>query len=343
MLLAEELEKACAIDTAFVVLNSHERCTLAYPIIHCAPAQLLESCLAHSGNQPAALLIHVSGYGYSVDGAPTLLAEALARVQADGRFSIGAYFHELFATGMPWKSAFWYTRRQQKAVRRIAELCNLVVTNTSYHANWLERETTRQSAVSIQLLPVFSTAGEIQSPIPVAQRQPVIAVFGLPESRRRAYTDLAALGDMSSLLGIKEILDIGAESDTPSQVNGIPVRRKGAQGVSELARELSLATYGFLPYAAMYLAKSSTFAAYCAQGAVPVIATPFAGEVDGLKDGVHLLSPKTASAARVCGLDHCSRAAWEWYSEHRIHVHAAAYARWLNQFAAQQEREQRTI
>jgi hypothetical protein len=340
VLLAEELRVAFEIETAFVVLNSDEKCSLPFPVIHCAQSQLLDSCLAPSGTLPAALLVHVSGYGFSPDGAPALLAEALARVKADGRFSIAAYFHELFAKGMPWQSAFWHSTRQQKAVRRIAELCDLVVTNTSYHANWLERETTRRSSAPIQLMPVFSAAGEAPSPAPVSGRDPTMVVFGLPASRQRAYSHLASEATILSELGVKTIVDIGAESAVPSEVNGIPVRCRGALAISELASELSRAKFGFLPHAAAYLAKSSIFAAYCAHGTIPVIATPFDGEVDGLKDGVHLISPKTVSTVKATGLDRCSQAAWQWYSQHRVHAHAATYARWLDQPAVLREQNQ---
>lgn len=330
VLLAERLRSTFRIESAFIVLNSEERCSVAYPVIYCKPAQLLDSCLSLSGKLPAALLVHVSGYGYSADGAPRLLGEALARVKSDGRFQIGAYFHELFATGKPWESAFWYSRLQKKAAYGIAESCDLLVTNTSYHANWLTRETTKRSGAPVQLLPVFSAAGEAQSPIPASQRKPTMVVFGLPASRLRAYSKLASIAGILGKLGINEIVDIGAEAAVPSALNGVPVRPRGALGVAELGDEFSQAKFGFLPHDAMYLAKSSIFAAYCAQGTIPVIATSFEGEVDGLTDGVHLLSPKTADEARASGLDGCSGAAWRWYSEHRIQAHAATYAGWMD-------------
>ena len=343
VLLAEELKSAFEIETAFVVLNSNERCSLPYPVIHSAPAQLLESCLTHCGNLPAALLIHVSGYGYSRDGAPSLLAEAVAAVRGDGRFSIAAYFHELFARGMPWQSAFWHSIRQQKAIRRIAESCDLVVTNTSDYANWLERETTRRSSAPIRLMPVFSAAGESQSPAPSSERDPTMVVFGLPASRQRAYRRLLSEAGILKALGIEAIVDIGAESVAPAEVSGIPVSCRGALAIADLAGELSRARFGFLPHAATYLAKSSIFAAYCAQGTVPVISAPFDGEVDGLKDGVQLISPKTTDAAIASGLDRCSRAAWQWYYQHRIRAHAATYALWLNQPSMPHQQKQAAI
>lgn len=330
VLLARELKTAFGIDAAFVVLNSDERCDLPYPMIHCQPGSLLNACLSLGQSQPGAVLVHVSGYGYAADGAPTRLAEALAKLKTSGQFRIAAYFHELFATGMPWKSAFWYSRRQRKAVHRIAEECNLLVTNLGRHAKWLGGQPIRRSDTPVQLLPVFSIGGETQDPIPIAQREPAMAVFGLFASRQRAYRELSFLGGMLMRLGIKEIVDIGPESRVPHELNGVPVRRMGVLAPRDLGSQLSKTRFGFLSYPSLAIAKSSIFAAYCAQGTIPVIAKHFHGEVDGLRDGVHLLSPQTVKAAQAPGLEHCSLAAWQWYQGHRLHVHAATYARWLD-------------
>ena len=330
IMLAQELKAAFGIDTAFVVLNSNEACDLPYPVIYSAPAQLLEVCLSLSGGQPGAMLVHLSGYGYSADGAPTLVAEALADVRADRRFRIAVYFHELFATGMPWRSAFWYSRRQKRAVRGIAEECDLLVTNSRYHADWLEREPVRQSAAPIQLLPVFSAVGEAPAPAPLAQREPAMAVFGLAATRQNAYKKLASLAGMLHDLGIEKILDIGPESAAPAELNGIPVRRAGALDAPDLADLLSHSIFGFVPHDPPSLAKSSICAGYCAHGTIPVLASTFPGEMDGLKDGVHMISPQTVKAAVTLGLEECSNAAWRWYQGHRLHDHAAIYARWLS-------------
>jgi hypothetical protein len=329
IMLAQELKAAFGIDTAFVVLNSNEACSLPYSIIYRPPAQLLETCLSLVEGRPGAILVHLSGYGYSADGAPTLLADALANVRTDGRFRIAVYFHELFATGMPWRSAFWHSRRQRNAVRRIAEGCDLLVTSSRYHADWLEREPMRQSAAPIQLLPVFSAVGETAAPTPVPQREPAIAVFGLAGTRRNAYKKMASQAGMLHDLGIKEILDIGPEFDAPRELNGIPVRRAGTLAAPELADLLSHSIFGFAPHDPPSLAKSSVSAAYCAHGTIPVLASTFPGEIDGLADGVNILSPRTAKAARESGLERCSGAAWRWYSEHNVRTHASRYAAWL--------------
>ncbi len=327
--LAQELKTAFAIDSAFVVLNSDEVCDLPYPVIYCAPARLLEACVSLNGGGPGSILVHLSGYGYSADGAPTLVAEALADVRADRRFRISVYFHELFATGMPWRSAFWHSRQQRNAVRRIAGECDLLVTSSRYHADWLEREPVRRSTMPIQLLPVFSNVGEARDLTPVAQRKPAMAVFGLAATRQNAYKKLASLAGMLHDLGIEKILDIGPESAAPAELNGIPVGHAGVLAAKDLACQLSQTMLGFLPHDPLSLAKSGILAGYCAQGTIPVLASAFPGEIDGLEDGVNILSPRTAKTARESGLERCSSAAWRWYSEHNLRTHASRYAVWL--------------
>jgi hypothetical protein len=337
VLLAAELENAYGIGSAFVVLNSDERNSVPWPVIYCAPAQLLASCIELIEGRESAILVHVSGYGYSADGAPKLLADALDEVKKDGRFRIATYFHEISASGPPWTSAFWHARRQKAAIRRIAEASGLVVTNIGAHATWLRREASGGAAHSVKQLPVFSVAGEVSRPVPQSQRRPVMAVFGLPATRKKSYQELAALPDLLKSLGIEEILDIGTVAEAPAVVNGVTVRPRGKVSVEELAEELSRVKCGFLSYNTICLAKSSIFATYCAQGAVPVIAESFDGEIDGLKDGVQLLSPRTV---RDADLDRCSLEAWQWYAEHGVHVHAETYAQWMKTSAQAQKLEQ---
>jgi len=326
LLLAGELRTAFGIKTAIAVLNSNQRCDIELPIAYCAPAELLEACLSLSKNRPGHLLVHLSGYGYSADGAPILLAEALERVKADGRFRIAVFFHELYASGKPWTSAFWYAQRQKRAYRRIAQACHLPVTNARVFAGWLER----QIATPIQCMPVFSQVGEAERHAPFAGRDRVMAVFGLAATRQRVYAELNSSGDPLERLGVEAILDIGPPCQAPREVKGVPVRPMGVLAVAEIDRLLTQTAFGYLAYPPNCLAKSGVFAAYSAHGVVPVIARQFREEFDGLRDGVHVLSPQTIPLLAPDGFEACSHAVWRWYAAHSLHHHAAIYERWLN-------------
>ena len=327
--IAGEMEAKYGIRSAFAIVNSDLPCEVPYRIVYRRQSELLEACRSLSEGRPATLLVHLSGYGFSRDGAPAELAGALANVRKSGEFQIAVYFHELFATGMPWRSAFWYTRRQQSTIRRIAQECDLLVTNSEHHARWLEQETVRRSKHPIQILPVLSNAGESSFLTPVDKRRPSLVIFGLAANRRIAYDRLSKLNSLLDDLGIEDVLDIGPPFDAPVAMHGRPIEQMGIIPVSELADRLAHAKFGFVKHPAFTLAKSGIFAAYCAHGVIPLVPDPFPVELDGLKDGLQAISPRTVKEALIAGLQRSSSAAWEWYSRHSLHVHAAAYARLL--------------
>jgi hypothetical protein len=329
LLLAGELDVAFGIKSAIVVVNSNERCEVQLPTVYSSPSALLEDCLTLSNGQPGHLLVHLSGYGYSADGAPILLAHALKDVKTDGRFRIAVFFHELFAGGMPWTSAFWNARRQKRALRAIAEKCDLLATSTHVYQDWLNKKTIRPSAVPIVCLPVFSLVGEAQRRVPFSARDPVMAVFGLAGTRQRAYRELPRQSHTLNLLGVQEILDIGPGCVVPNEVNGIPVKRLGMLSSAVIGRQFLRTAFGYLAYPPNCLGKSGVFAGYCAHGVIPVISQGFCGEMDGLKDGVQVLSPGMVKTIEPAGLENCSLAAWRWYSGHSLNDHASIYYRWL--------------
>ena len=258
--LARELEAEFEISTAFVVLNSTETCNSPFPTVYCKPTQLFEACTSLSKGKPGAVLVHYSGYGYSADGAPFVLAEALQLVRRSAQFRIGVYFHELFATGMPWTSAFWHSHRQRQVALRVAKECDLVATNVNRHSDWLEHKAMQGAATDVQRLPVFSNVGE-SAVIPLmSEKRAVMAVLGLAGTREKSYRRLRQLGAMLNSLGIEEILDVGPEFDVPANVSGIAVRRLGVLSARDLGNLLSKSMFGFVPHSSFSMAKSGIFA-----------------------------------------------------------------------------------
>lgn len=333
VLIANELRSAFGIETGFLVLNSTELANVPFPMECCQPSHLLDRCRKLCSERPSALLVHLSGYGYSADGAPRLLADALEQVQASSRIPIAIYVHELYAKGMPWTKTFWYSRRQRKAVIRVIESADLLVTSTSSRVEWIERVPKRLSHASIRQLPVISGAGETERWPAYAGREPGMIIFGRPGTRLYGYRRLCSAHGMLQRLGVTHILDVGQECDSPKKVGGIPVKRMGPQPEKTLAEMFSRVGFGFVPYPPGELAKSSVFASFSAHGTIPVVLDSFFGEIDGLIDGVHMASPRTARSIRSAGLESCSRAVWAWYDAHRLRVHAELYSEWLRQAA----------
>ena len=78
-----------------------------------AGAAVLERRAATMARQLAAtgataVLLHYVNYGYAPRGCPAWLVRGIARWRsgATGRRLV-TYFHEVYATGPPWRSSFW--------------------------------------------------------------------------------------------------------------------------------------------------------------------------------------------------------------------------------------------
>jgi hypothetical protein len=320
--LAHELKSSFGIETAFVIVNSDERCEgVPYREAYCGASELLAACSLLGGNRRTSVLVHVSGYGYSDDGAPKALADALVKLHDSGRFLIAAYFHELYADGAPWTSAFWYSRSQKRELARIAKTCSLVVTNTSHHASWLREQT----SATLRVMPVFSNIGECETLVPWNERKPALVIYGQSGTREKSYRELQSLGSLIEALNISEIIDVGADANVPSAIGKLQVRRMGRLSSDQVCDLLSSVQFGFAWHPPRHIAKSGVFASLCAFGVVPVLATAFTGEVDGLRDGLQLISA-TALKGNFAA---CSKSAWEWYRIHSRHAHAHMYADWI--------------
>ena len=67
-----------------------------------------------------AVVLHFSGYGYQKRGVPLWLVQGLQIwSRRAGRVPLLTIFHELYATGRPWQSAFWLSPLQKQIARSI--------------------------------------------------------------------------------------------------------------------------------------------------------------------------------------------------------------------------------
>lgn len=324
--LADQLLADHAIETRYAVLGS---AIAADDAVCGVTLEHLPGLIAElATGRKAGVLLHMSGYGYSADGAPTRLAQQWLAIDAGKQYKTAVYFHELFAMGPPWRKHFWYSWRQRAAMRQFSAHAEMMLTNTGKHAAWLRRKNPDTHSLRLHQMPVFSTIGESLA-YPAAAREPALVILGLPGTRARAYAHLKAHPGLVSLLGIDRVLDVGPEFDAPRQMDGIQVERQGVVPASELAALLRRVRFGFAGLPPNALAKSSVFANYCANGTIAVTTTAFAGELDGLMDGRELLSPGSLNRAASNGWDAMSKAGWSWYQGHRASVHAALYSDWL--------------
>jgi hypothetical protein len=281
--------------------------------------------LAASGTD--LVLVHYVNYAYERRGCPAWLVGGLARWRAGapGRRLVSV-FHEVYASGPPWRSSFWLSPIQRRLAARLLRASDAAVTSLDLYGRMLARWRPRRA---VAVAPVLSTVGEPAAMPPPAERRPrVLLVFGSAGNRCRAYGQLRPfLASASRALKIVEIVDLGPTlADLPAAIDGVPVRALGPLPEEQASAVLSRAFAGFLGYPPPLLGKSSIFAAYCAHGLVPVCAWPRPGRPASPREDAPppCWNPCAAAAAPAEPAALAARAL-DWYHEHDAARQAAWY------------------
>jgi len=290
-------------------------------------ATRLRQAQAAAGAGRLELLLHVSVYEYGNRGLCGWLAEAVhaARHELGASLHLVLMFHELFASGPPWRSAFWLGPVQAAVLRRLARLADGVATNTAHHAAWLVRQGL-QTQQPLALMPVFSSLGEPEARqlAPLAQRRRQCVLLGTEGTRQRAVQALqhrAQARQALQALGALELLEIGpGASVAPRQ----PLfqgawRSLGLCSQPELSQCLAESAFGLIEYPDLHLAKSSVLAAYAAHACAVLNLGRGTRAADGLQPGVHYLAasvpcaPGGGPAAQAV-----AQALHRWYGQHPL-------------------------
>jgi hypothetical protein len=272
------------------------------------------------GQDDTALIVHYANYAYSRRGVPLWLARGLGlwKLGSDRRRLV-TIFHEVEASGPPWRSSFWLQRLQRQVARRVARLSDAAITSLDLYAAVLGRALRRER---LHVRPVFSTVGEPDALPPLAERERRLVVFGGRGARGRAYGPLlpvlaAAVRGLSAV-GVD---DIGPPLESvPPTIAGVPVQRLGLLDPPQVSRRLGRAVAGFVAYPRFFLPKSTIFAAYAAHGLLPVSAWPEKERPGGeLRPGAHFWSPLAEGldgdlkrASEIAGRAHA------WYGGHSL-------------------------
>ncbi|MBU2850417.1 hypothetical protein [Acidithiobacillus ferrivorans] len=272
------------------------------------------------------IVLQMSGYEFSKKGAPLwLLREMEIRRHEIKKF--GVFFHELYAFGPPWKSAFWLSPVQRYVVRYLAEISDFWMTNREGSAQWLRQYAGDKPHA---VLPIFSNIGELQSLSAARKRR--LVVFGTAGLRtvtyRTAGREIFQWAKRQSL----EIHDIGSPV-TDAQVMGdltangvIQHGRLEAGNISDLMRD---ALFGIIAYPVNYIAKSSVFAAYCAHGLCPVVISKRYASSDHLLAKQHYLPGIPTEIVDADKAKYIGKCAWLWYLSHEIACHTASLREFL--------------
>jgi hypothetical protein len=271
-------------------------------------------------DSPLHVVLHFSGYGYGRRGLCEWLADDLAQVRlaAGARMRLVVVFHELFALGPPWRSAFWLTPWQSRVARRLARLSDSLWTNSRHHGGWLHEATGGRTPLRVR--PVFSNVGEPTDAVDWHARVPQAIVFGSAATRARAFRGLRGHAATLARLDIREIVEAGDGDSQAGQAQalGMPMRHLGRLSTGDLGALLAGSRFGVLDYPARHLGKSGVFAAYAAHGCVAVDTDAGEREADGLRAGLHYVDLRTPFDLAQDALAAMATRLHRWYGAHSL-------------------------
>jgi len=278
------------------------------------------------------LLLNFSGYGFQKRGVPTWLLAEMKRLRS--RFKVfGVVFHELYAVGPPWRSAFWLSGIQQRIARDLLDQADFWLTNREIAARWLCSHNARAPH---RVLPVFSNVGEPQ--VLDNERDSSIVVFGTGPIRAQSYAfcdgEIFRFAKRHQL----RIHDIGKPIEDATMANSLSeagVIQHGMLSSEAVSQTLSTARFGAVCYAPEHVGKSGIFAAYSAHGTCPILLWDKVAAHEGMQPNVHYAAGFGALEGHR-SLDPwlIGRAARHWYEPHRIAAHSAVLQSLCNEARA---------
>ncbi|PSR17671.1 hypothetical protein C8255_11455 [filamentous cyanobacterium CCP3] len=342
--LARQLKKDFDINTHFVVGdptwtgNDRLEGFKITKVLARSPESLFNQLAEIYSETP--ILLHYVGYGYAKRGYPNWLVEGLTNWKhRHHQAKLVTMFHEIYASGPIWTSAFWLSELQKRLVRQLLRLSDRVLTSKQLHAEVLQHIIDQQAAfegdkrLPIPILPVFSNVGECKNVLPLNKRDRILVVFGKLDTRLRVYQNCQnELLYTCERFGIRRIVDIGPANGLKSfSTNSIPVEVLGSKSAFEVSKILSSAFAGFIDYPTDFLGKSGIFASYCAHGSLPIVRGPHRLDADGLIVGHHYWHLDfTNLGINVLAAQQIATNAHTWYQAHSLAAHAGQFSVFLS-------------
>ena len=294
--LARQLRQDYDIQTHFIVCDrtwKGEKTLDGFPVSKLSETtgKALVSLL--SKQQIDTVLLQYVGYGYAQRGCPTWLVDGLETWRNNSsQRKLVTMFHEIYASGAIWTSAFWLSQIQKRIANCLVQLSDHIITNRQANAEILSK-IGKVNVNCIEVIPVFSNIGEPQQLVPFAQRKKRLIVFGHANSKLQIYQNyIQHLENICKAFAIEEIYDIGNHTKFNFDlINQFKITETGILSANQIGKILADSLVGFMAFPPLeHLGKSGIFASYCAYGLVPIIPFTNGQNIDGLKANQNYLA-----------------------------------------------------
>jgi len=274
------------------------------------------------------VILHYVNYGYQKRGVPFRLLSILRRLRQQHRGALLTIFHELYASGPPWRSAFWLRPLQihlAKSVARLPDEC--IVSNENF-----VRELRRLVPdARVHLHPVPSGLEEpTLSHDQIANRDPhrwvIVGGTGLSERSVRSF--VSVIREIPDSIAPRELLVLGGHENpvTRSLLVNLAIESDYRPGItaaeaSEILRTCSFTWFNYFhrpDIETSVVLKSSAYASACAHGVIPVFphrGSPISVEGDPLPGPFFVLrGEKQVPTADSRGA--IAQSIYDWYQRH---------------------------
>ena len=281
------------------------------------------------------VILHYVNYGYQARGVPFLLRSFVKRLRQQLRGRWITTFHELYASGPPWKSAFWLRPFQVQIARAMIDASSsCVVSNGPIEAAVHAYDPRKK----IYTVPVMSNFGEPELDDFAARSPKRWVICGGTALIARSLRLFEQLRSLIPPAFAPEHLDIiGGRNDAfiGAAVNRLKrelsVHHNPQVGVELASETLRQSAFGFLDYFGTgkvwpeMVLKSGAFAALCAHGVIPIVShreESIAIDGDALP-GPFYLAPNALEFPRPDELPAVQRRCFDWYRAHASSRQAA--------------------
>jgi hypothetical protein len=280
-------------------------------------------------DKSAHVILHYVNYGYQKRGLPfsSLPVWRALRQSCRGRFLV--IFHELFASGPPWKSEFWLQPLQKKIARDVARLADGMLVSSESRQQMLEQ---LAPGVDVVIHPVPSAFGEPTldgAQLCERDNHRWLICGGTKVIERSLRSFVRITGKIPANISPRKLVVLGGMENQSvreilTSMTDIKCEYYPAVSSDVASQTLSSCAFGWLDYFTAgrvnsdLLLKSSSFANMCAHAVVCV--TPDASAAISLEGdalpGPFLITLADANVPSESQRPEIARRIYGWYHRH---------------------------
>jgi hypothetical protein len=327
--LARKLRQHHSFETTFVA-GTHSS------VIETSDGFRIRSPLRHfEAGPPDPIILHYGNYGYDPRGIPLWLPRVLHNLKSSA--PLLTIYHELYARGSWRQSAFWLRPLQMRLARSIARLSDRAMVSSEV---WRDQLLRLAPETRVIVHPVISNFGEPElTPEAIAVRDPHRWIIcGRSELLERSLHSFLRIADrIETGCAPRELFVIGgaenaATRETLREQKKIKTHYHPAVKASFASEILARCAFGWLDYfvhsdiPVPAILKSSSFAAFCAHGVIPV--SPQSGAAIALGGdalpGPFFVSSSGQKLPSASERALVAQSIYSWYQRHACSAHLAA-------------------